>query len=310
MTRPAPAGARTSGARAPARKRRAAVAIETLILAQPVIQGRGRTVAAPFQFLVTGEDHLRVRSFCSVAGVRLSVDMRFATTDGVVTANGESHVPKDDRTEHVTVIALTTGYVLNLVVRASAGTPKIGQCYVIVDVIRGLGSSARALGQMLGGYVSSAQGLAWPGSPIESSLTGQGCPTKLSAGVPGSVQLHDYIVPAGAVWEMITYKVTMFTGGLAGDRPVSLYVLADDGVVLFALVQAGPVPPSSSALLTWGQGLPVLADVPIRHYTTGLPHRVVLKANYTIRVVNNNFLFSDTFIQPTLYCQEWLEAAS
>src|SRR5258708_7789748 len=122
---------------------------EQVFKADPLSLAGGKIISSPFQFAFTGEDHLRVRSFNSLAGVVLSVDARTLGTRGAIQVTSHEHTPNSDRTAKTTTIPMAKGYVLNLVVRAKTGTPMIGQTYVIVELVRGLGSNAQILGQLL-----------------------------------------------------------------------------------------------------------------------------------------------------------------
>lgn len=265
-------------------------------------------LASPFQFLVTGEDNLRVRSWCSQAGVRLAIDMRFALPDGTVQAFADSHVPHSDRSVQMSDIRLTSGYVLNLVVRAVAGAPLVGQCYVTVDVIRGSGTAAVVLGQMLGGYISTSQGLSWPGSPIRSSLEGPGFPTTGFVGTPGGVSNPTDTVPAGARW-LITSLYTEYNGIFAVPYSLALWLFSSSAVV-FAMVPAlatfaGP----GVQTLTAGRGYPWATTGAGQFNLAPLPVDQVLIAGAFLQVVQNNFIAGDIFQNWFLNVNEWLEAA-
>src|SRR5204863_2582589 len=88
-----------------------------------------------------------------------------------IIANSVDHVPNTDRSVKTSDHPLGVGQLLNLTVFASAGAPLIGQTYVKVQLIRGVGAAAIVLGTLLGGYVTAVHALGFPGSPIENSLT-------------------------------------------------------------------------------------------------------------------------------------------
>ena len=88
-------------------------------------------------FFFTGEDRLRVTSFNSAAGVTLAIEGRRIDPEGRLVAFAERHVPNTDRTVATSTFAIGEGFILNVQVRASAGTPHRGQCFAILEVVRG-----------------------------------------------------------------------------------------------------------------------------------------------------------------------------
>src|ERR1700752_975129 len=131
-------------------------------------------LAAGAALYVTGEDRLRLRSFNSAAGVTLNLEARTLRVDGSVSPTVQPHTPNTNRTEATTEIALADGWLQNVNVRATAGAPRRGQCFVIVDLVRGQAGGVTPIGVVLQGYVKDTTGLAWPGSPIADSADGPG----------------------------------------------------------------------------------------------------------------------------------------
>src|SRR5213592_1900599 len=174
--------------------------VERVFVAQPLASAGGRIIASPFQFYVTGEDHLRVISVNSLAGVRLKLQGRFIDTSGKLDAFSYDHIPTSDRTATTTMHQLGVGAVLNLTVFASTGAPVSGQTFVIVQLTRGLGAAAIVLGTLLQGYVTSAQHLGWPGSPIVTSTAGEPLIRKIVGTTPGAGNNINETVPTGARW--------------------------------------------------------------------------------------------------------------
>lgn len=161
-------------------------AIERAFVASPVSSAAGRVIASPFQFYTTGEDNLRIVSSNSLAGVSLRVEARFIDPAGTISAQSWDHVPNSDRTPRTTDYRLGVGALLNLTVYASSGAPRIGQTFVMVQLIRGDAPAAIVLGTMLQGYVTAVQHLAWPGSPIQSSIEGGGYPRAIVGTTPAA----------------------------------------------------------------------------------------------------------------------------
>lgn len=285
------------------------MAFETIIKADPLGTGSGKVIVTPFQFLTTGEDHLRIRSFNSLAGVVLSIDLRTLTAAGDLQVASHLHTPNTDRSAAVKTIPLAPGYILNLVVRAQTGSPLVGQTYVIVELVRGLGPTPQVLGQLLGAYVTSQQGVAFPGSPIESSISGGGYYRYFSGTLPpfGSEILET--VPTGARWEPIVLRLDLLTDANVANRFVQgLFktsgasficflrplVAATAGTVWVHIWQRGPVSGIAGGSLV---------------FVGSLPDQLIMPAGSTIRSATLNLQVGDSFTTVELGVREWLEAA-
>ena len=173
-------------------------ATERPFLALPAASAGGRVIASPFQFVTTGEDALRLVSVNARPGVRLKIQARRYNTAGGIDANAWDHIPNDDRTPRSDDYPIGVGALLNLTVFASSGTPLVGQTFVIVQLVRGVGAAAIVLGTMLQGYVTSTQGLGWPGSPITSSTDAEPCVRAIQGTQPAPGVEISETVPTGA----------------------------------------------------------------------------------------------------------------
>src|SRR5262252_2154961 len=134
-------------------------------LGAPSIAGGARVIASPFQFLGDADTWLRVTSACSVAGVVLAIQGRRLDDNGELKPITETHAPNSDRSIKTTEILLGAGALLNLTVFASAGTPLVGQCYVMIQLLRSHGATAIVLGTILGGYVTANLAFGFRGPP-------------------------------------------------------------------------------------------------------------------------------------------------
>jgi hypothetical protein len=285
------------------------VSVEVIIKADPFASANGKVIAVPFQFLSTGEDHLRVRSFNSLAGVVLTIDMRTLNTAGEIQVSSSPHTPNSDRSAKVTTIALAPGYILNLVVRASAGSPTIGQTYVIVELVRGLGTNAQLLGQLLGGYVTAQQGLAWPGSPIESSIAGGGWFRSFEGTIPAAGQQVVETVPTGARWDVRLVRVDLLADAIGLNRLIALMYRTPAALFVAVHLPIVSIPPGNFNVCLWQRG-PVSGSPTGTGIAVGsLAEEVTLMAGDSIRTSTFNMEATDQFVEVVLGVREWLEAA-
>lgn len=170
-----------------------------------------QVIASPFQFYTSGAENLRVTSFNSLTGVIISVQGRRIDENNQLQWFSFTHVPNTDRTKATSDYPLGKGYILNLVVFASSGSPRVGQTFVQVKVIGGLSGQTYVLGTMLQGYITSSQELAWPGSPIQPSTIGGGYTRTILASNPSFGTDIVEVVPTGARWLLQAFNFTLLT---------------------------------------------------------------------------------------------------
>lgn len=273
------------------------------------VQGPFGLVASPFQFIVEGHDHLQVDSFCSVTGASVAVQLRFLERETQeIKATTAVHTPNSDRTRASSLIRLAAGAVLNVRAVAAAGSPKIGQCFVIIRIVRGEGSAAVSLGTLLQGYVTAQQDLAWPGSPIQSSIEGGGVLRLITGTIPAAGGELSETVPTGARWELLCLACSFSTSAAAGDRrPMIAFVSGAIGHFLKQL--PGVVAPSSGATLIWAANIGDAASGVFLRLTSQLPTGQNLLEGFQIVTTTDNMAAGDQYSNVKLLVREWLEAA-
>src|SRR6266496_3821205 len=98
------------------------------------------TVLQPVGLYVTGEDHLKIDVYNAASGVTVAVIGRFlAVDDQRVEAFDRSVAPPTDRTLGSDSIYLGHGWLLDVMIVVSAGTPIYGQTWVRLGLARGTG---------------------------------------------------------------------------------------------------------------------------------------------------------------------------
>lgn len=279
---------------------------ERRFIAQPSTAAAGRVLASPFQFFTTGEESLRITTACSVTGVRVALHYRFLDPDQGIVANREQHTPNTDRTTRSDEYTLGSGALLNLTVYADVGTPKLGQCFVRVQLIRGRGAAAVVMGTIAQGYVTANQDLAWPGSSIDRSVDGPGVIRSILGTDPiGGVELAE-VVPTGALWELLGLSTLMFVD-IGGSDRIPRLVVTIGGEVYFRAPINPPIPPGGAALLSWYSGGNFQATHDSGACIGTLPDRLFLPAGANIVTVTANLAALDNYSAPRLLVREWLE---
>jgi hypothetical protein len=282
------------------------MATERIIVPQPLPIGGGRSIAAPFQFITSGEDNLRITVVNAAAGVRVAVQGRRVDRDGRILPLAHTVAATSDRLAVTRIFPLGVGALLNLAVWAEAGAPVVGQTFVIVQVVRGLEGGTELLGTLMQGYVTSTQGLGWPGSPIVSSTEGEPFVRAIRGTAPAAATDLSETVPTGARWELLAIRFNIATSAVAGTRYVGL--VANDGVIgPWLVVSQRVINPSEVRAYTWAQGLSYEVSDTIGHAQSGIPRGALLRAGSVIRSNVYNMQAGDQVFAPDLLVREWLE---
>lgn len=264
--------------------------------------------AGPYNFEFTGEDALRLTTHNSLAGVSVRVSGRIRRRDGSIAAIDFVQVPNTDRTAKTSDFAIGEGYLLNLTVEASAGAPKVGQTFVRLRVIRGFSGATIAIGTLVQGYVTGNQDRAWPGSPIDDSISSGGVVRTVQGTNPAAGVACFDVVPAGARWQVLSYAVGVITSAAAGTRAIRVF-LSSTIKPYVELVQAGTMGPSAANSFYWGTGLTIDTVIGSGPFFQGLPIDCPLLAGNAIGTNATNFDAGDDFEAPQIQVREWLEAS-
>ena len=279
---------------------------ERRFIAQPSSAAAGRVLASPFQFFTTGEESLRITTACSVTGVRVALHYRFLDPDQGIVANREQHTPNSDRTTRSDEFALGAGALLNLTVFADLGAPKLGQCFVRVQLIRGRGAAAVVMGTIAQGYVTANQDLAWPGSQLERSVDGPGVIRSILGTNPAPGVEFSEVVPTGALWQLLSVTGVLVTAGGAAARTVRLTITIGGEIYVRAPVQPA-IPLPAFGVCSWFPGAQFVSAYADGGTPAPIPADVFLPAGATIGSLTTTLDPLDDWLAPRLIVREWLE---
>src|SRR5439155_24716134 len=190
-----------------------------------------RILAPPSQGYVDVNDNLRITSFNSQTGVIVTVSGRFYDLDARrIQTFSRTHTPNTDRTVKQSREKLGRGYLLNLMARATSGAPLYGETFVLLEIVRGETGTADVLGVHGADFVTLRHGVAFPGSPIVSPLSGQGYCRVVTGATPAAGAEINETVPNGARWELIAFYFQFVTSATVANRIVRFDI--DDGTNL------------------------------------------------------------------------------
>jgi hypothetical protein len=250
----------------------------------------------------TGEDHLRLTTFNGTAGVILALEGRFMRCDGVVVPIVETHTPNTDRTSKTSLATLAEGYLGNVQLRATTGSPIAGKCYAIVELVRGRAGAVQPLATLLEGYVSDVQRLAWPGSPLRSSVDTPGVSSIITGTDPAANAECLDTVPAGARWEVLSWMGVLVTDANAANRTVTLII--DDGASTLWTCDASAAQAASLTRNYNAYATGVAPDLTGSTFRLPGPFPLDLPAGARIRTVTNNMQVGDNWGAPKILVRE------
>ena len=266
-----------------------------------------RSLLTPSAFYVDGSYALRLNAWCSLAGVTLALRYRFlSATTGAIVNSGDQFALTSNRALNTIDLPLAVGVPLNVMVFALAGAPLVGQCFVQVQIVSGAGPATITLATVLQGYITAAQALAWPGSPIESAITSGGYPLRLLVASPAAGAEFGQTVPANARWRVNAILATLTTDATPGNRQPALAY--NDGVNFHAVMpNPGTVAPSSQMQFAWGAGLAYNTVLAPTHPTGGLVDGYRLLATHNFQSITTGLAPGDQWALIHAQVDEWLD---
>jgi hypothetical protein len=254
---------------------------------------------------VTGEDNLRLTTFGGVANLVVVMEGRLLDCDGRIVPLAERHVPNSNYTAAQSIFGLAEGVLTNVQLRIATGTAGRGGVFGVLEIVRGVTSNAQALGTLLQGYITTNARLAWPGSPIESSLNGPGRLRSITGTDPAAGAEISETVPTGVRWKLVSFTAILATSAVVANRAPSL-ILDDGATTVFQLGANGTVAASSAAGYTWAAGLGIFGSTGNGN-AGALPDPAWLSAGYRIRTQTGLFDVGDNWGAPRYLVEEWIE---
>jgi hypothetical protein len=254
------------------------------------------------------EDNIRLTSYNALASVKLEVRYRFLDLSNCLIPSQETQTPNTDRTAKSSIFITPEGWLLGGEVFVSGAAPLIGQTYVVLEIVRGTGSSALPLQVIAAGYVSAKQPLPFPGVQVGSTLDGGGALRSITGSAPAAGAEISETVPTGARWELLLFRAAYTTSATAGNRQPIL-ILDDGSNRWMTSPYLGVTAASGNGAGEWAQGSNIGAAVGGQNPSGFLPLNNRLPAGARIRTTTVAIAAGDQYAAPTYLVREWLEGA-
>lgn len=254
---------------------------------------------------VTDDDTLRISTFGSLTGLILTVRVRAIGLDGQSIVTGETHVPNSDRTVATSVVRIGAGWLLGCEAFVSTGSPRRGQLFVLVEVVRGSGTTGTPLQTLIQDYATDTSRLSWPGSAIRSSAEGPGVVRLVAGSAPAAGAEISETVPTNARWRPLSIFTSLVTDGNAANRDVSLTL--DDGATVWLRAPAGQNHIASlTTRYVWSPQAVRFTIAGDRTITVPIPDTILMGGS-RIRTVTTAVQVGDQYAAPQLLVEEWIE---
>lgn len=274
--------------------------------ALPGILARAQVVVSPYPFGVSPGDKLRIVSCCSVTGVKIEIHGRAVPRGETAKPFRLDHTPSSSRVVLSEDYPMAGGFVTNLSVVATSGAPKIGQCFVMVQMVRGDGPGAFVMGTLLAGYITSTQAVGWPGSPIISSTDGEPVVRSIVGTQPANGVPIVETVPSGARWELTTFRATLTpqVGPINTSPILEVRDASGNTLIEYQSNVQMTVGVGVFGRMGWSWGL-AASTAANQLVNMPMPQQVRLLAGSTIRV--QNVAANEHWDAPVYSVREWQE---
>lgn len=255
----------------------------------------------------SGEEAIRLTIRNAAAGVVVAFTGRFLAADsGRVNVLNQPLTPATDRSASTINVPLGVGWLLDWSLVVTAGTPLVGQTFGIVQLVRGLASSALELSTLGAGYVTTKQRLFGPDGPTRGFLEDGGALRSITGTLPGAGVEISETVPTGARWLLVAFEADLTTSAAAANRVPELTI--DDGANVYA---RSPVNQNEVASQTWRnsfqQGIPQIFDSTRFRVLQPLGCDLVLGAGHRIKTVTVGIQAGDQWAAPQYLVVERME---
>lgn len=263
-------------------------------------------VQPPARVYLTLTDRLYIRSRNSLAGVVLRVAGRLLLADGTISPFAFTHTPATDRSASLESFQLAEGYLLSAVVFPTSGTPRRGQTFVEIGFLRGKTTTAAAVDVLAKDYVAVAEPLAFPGSPIHSSLEGSGAIRSITGTDPAAGVEVSEAVPTDARWRVLTVLWELVADATVANRQPQLQLT--DGATVLSKTRALTAQTASQTRI-YNYSLNYPDNTPSQtagEYQSFLPINM-LAAGFIISSDTTSLQAGDNYGAPQLLVEEWLE---
>lgn len=252
------------------------------------------------------EDRLFVAVWNSASGVTLLNNGRIMRETGTIDKISAQQTPSTDRGMSTASINVGAGWLLSFSVNVKDGTPRRGQTFVYVAVVRGGVGGGDVSACLIQDYVAVGHSAVWPGAIVRQSVEGPGVLRSITGSDPAAGAEVTGSVPTNARWRLLSFQVALTTSADAGDRRVHVFI--DDGSK--ELIRwASPSLQTASLTYTYYAESGVGAEMSVRgnRIVLALPTDLMMFQAWRIRTFCEGMFAADDYAAPQYTVEEWNE---
>lgn len=245
----------------------------------PLITFQSQNILPPSAIYVGPNDSIFLQVFCPTISTTVNLYWRFLRPDGTLMVNSDAfNVTPTGGGVFTTSIPPSEGFLLSMV--ASGLAMSRGQCFIRAFLNPGGLQSAPLFPHLfLQGYVSVVDAVAFPQSPLESSLTGRGWLRDLSG--PGGAGIVPVIaVPAGVHWLLRAARYNVTTDAVVGNRFAALSIIDPTATRTFVQWAPAAIPATTAMIFNFAPGAQATSNV--SEQTAGAPADLIVPAGWSI----------------------------
>jgi hypothetical protein len=260
------------------------------------------------QRYMTGAETIRLTVFNAASGVTATISGRRFDCDARISEFAHRLTPTTDRVATVLDITPGEGWLLGLAVRVTAGAPKAGQTYAVVEVGNGSGATFTPFDVLVAGTITAAKRVAWPGSPIMGPLETPGALRSIAGSTPAAGAEISETVPTGARWELVAIAAALTSSAtVAARHPVIFF---DDGATPYFRIGISSTQAASLGLFyNWAQGIGSAALDSAVQFVVPIPAGLQMLAGHRFRTVTTAIQAADQWSGIQYLVREWIEGA-
>lgn len=270
-----------------------------------ILRPEAPTIDAPSTLYVTREDQLFLRVQNAAAGVVLSLRARYLTPEGRMVEARHDVTPSTDRAVSTSAFQIGEGYLFSVTVEASTGTPRRGQCFAQVGLVRGGERVSEPVAVLAAGYVTASAFVSWPPGDVRASTEGPGLIRSVTGTDPAANVEISETVPTDARWLLHGFRATLVTDATVANRRVHLIV--DDGATILLDVVAPDVQAASLTRNYNGSAFGYAVAAQDSELYLALPVPIPLPPGGRVRTNTTNRAAGDNWGAPQLLVEEWIE---
>jgi hypothetical protein len=260
---------------------------------------------------VTGEESIRLSGFNAATSVQLELRGRF------LPSRQRSDEPEPRVMPFARPLALTSdrlvarlveylgeGWLLDWHVAVVSGTPKVGQTYAVVDLLRGLTTSSTLISRLGYGYVTANQPLTSFGGAWMSSVDGPGVLRSITGTDPGAGVEISEVVPANVRWALRAFSYVLVTSAVVATRVSTLTI--DDGATIYHAASPQSTQTASQTARYSAGPLGFSGSSSDNKFLTAFPAPTILEAGHRIRTATLAKDAGDDYAAPQYLVEEWM----